>query len=271
MASVLVQKGEAECALLPRWNLLGESAEESQPPCAHKAAPDVPLQLAFSPHSPASSTLLPPVPSCLPSGTSVLLLCFPGPPSQTPFTSQGFRHPGAGPAELLWLAPAGLGLQEGGLSCPDWCHWKFMGPNRGWMCSAAGHPFSCPSSAVSPIILGSSLRPLPFSLGLSPCPAFHQASDLAFYITEKIEAFNLNSLSRLTEHHLMYSVPLSYSLGTLDPFPSTPHPVRPRPHFHCLHHEQITPKTPLSCPSSSKTRAVRKLTVLSGRSLKDPS
>lgn len=199
-----------------------------------------------------------------PSGTSVLLLCFPGPPSQTPFTSQGFRHPGAGPAELLWLAPAGLGLQEGGLSCTDWCHWKFMGPNRGWTCSAAGHPFSCPSSAVSPITLGSSLRPLPFSVGLSPCPAFHQASDLAFYITEKIEAFHLNSLSRLPEHHLMYSVPLSYSLGTLDPFPSTPHPVRPRPHFHCLHHEQITPKTPLSCPSSSKTRAVRKLTVLSG-------
>lgn len=98
------------------------------PPPATCRAPDVPLQLAFSPHSPASSTLLPPVPSCLPSGTSVLLLCFPGPPSQTPFTSQGFRHPGAGPAELLWLAPAGLGLQEGGLSCTDWCHWKFMGP-----------------------------------------------------------------------------------------------------------------------------------------------
>lgn len=185
-------------------------------------------------------------------------------PLHLPVRGQGFRHLGVRPAELLWLAPAGLGLQEGGLSCTDWCHWKFMGPNRSWTCSAAGHPFSCPSSAVSPIILGSSLRPLPFSLGLPPCPAFHQASDLAFYITEKIEAFNLNSLSRLTEHHLMYSVPLSYSLGTLDPFPSTPHPVRPRLHFHCLHYEQVTPKTPLSCPSSSKTRAVRKLMVLSG-------
>lgn len=83
-----------KCALLLRWKLLSESAEESQLlPCAHQAVPTppaVPLTSHCSWPSALtalpSSTLLPPVPSCLPSGTSVLLLCFPGPPSQIPFT-----------------------------------------------------------------------------------------------------------------------------------------------------------------------------------------
>lgn len=134
--------------------------------------------------------------SCLPWCNSVLLLCSALPPSQghITFLFLGSFVPSATLALLHQLLPAELGLWEGGLSRTDWCHWKFMGSSRGWTCSTVWQSsplslISCFSHYPWPF-----LRPLPFSLGLSPCPAFRPASDLAFYITEKIEAFNLHLL-----------------------------------------------------------------------------
>lgn len=107
-----------------------------------------------------------------------------------------------------------------------------------------GSSFPRPSSAASPIILGSSLRPLPFSSGPSPCPAFCQASDLAFYITEKIEDFNLHLLLPWTEPpSKIFISPVPRPGNSGNPSPSPPHPARPMPYIHCFHHTCITPKT----------------------------
>lgn len=172
-------------------------------PLSTCCAPDIPLQLAFSPHCPAFlSSLLPPGLSSDPQPRHVylharlscccafchhLVRCTAPSCSLVAFATL---------ALLLQLLSAELGSGREAYHALIGAVGNLWAPIAVGRAALHGNPFPCPSSAVSPIILGSSLRPLPFSLGLSPCPAFRQASDLAFYITEKIEAFNLHPLSQ---------------------------------------------------------------------------